>query len=478
MRQLPVAPVLAVASGGLLALSLPPYDVEWLGWVAVAPALVAAQGRRTLEAVGVGLLAGVTCGLIHVGWRPGAAGVQYAWLPFLWLAMLVGLVAAAGAAADRWPGGAWVLFVASAGVAGEWLTTVSPLPLNLAVCQYRVLPVIQIASLTGIWGVSFLLWSLNAAVADAVHRRQLRSPPLGLAAGAVALAFILGAAELARSAGGPEVTVAAIQDFTPAETIGVDSEAPAEAEIPDREVLTREAAARGARLAVWSEGCLGDSFVPGAAIDPTVDLARELGITLVVGYTERARPKDFNCAAVVAPDGSVVGIHRKIHLFLGERQAVRPGAAATAFDTGLGRVGAEICFDTCYPDVTRRVVDAGAQLVAMPNFDPPTPRGILHRLHAALLPFRAVENRVAFVRADSNGLSQIIAPTGRIVAQGPLYAPAVLVANVPLGDGRGTLYTRLGDWVGWGCLGLLAGLGALAYRRSRSRKERKVQGME
>src|SRR5439155_17588368 len=210
-------PVLALVSGILLALSLPPYDVEWLGWVAVAPALVAARGRRTLEAVGVGLLAGVTCGAIHVGWRPGAAGVQYAWLPFFWLAMLVGLVAAAGAAASRWPGGAWVLLVASAGVAGEWLTTFSPLPLNLAVCQYRTLPVIQIASVTGVWGVSFLLWTVNAAVADAVHRRQLRSRPLGLAAGAVALAFIVGAVELARAGGGPEGRVAAIQDCTPAE---------------------------------------------------------------------------------------------------------------------------------------------------------------------------------------------------------------------------------------------------------------------
>lgn len=87
----------------------------------------------------------------------------------------------------------------------------------------------------------------------------------------------------------------------------------------------------------------------------------------------------------------------------------------------------------------------------MPNYDPPTPRGVLHRLHGAMLPFRAVENAVPFVRADSNGLSQIVDAQGRIVAQSPLYAPDVLVATVPLGPGKGTFFTRWGDWLAYVC---------------------------
>ena len=66
----------------------------------------------------------------------------------------------------------WALFVASAAVAAEWLTTFSPLPLNLALCQYRTTAVIQISALTGIWGVSFLLWLFNAALADVVLGRN------------------------------------------------------------------------------------------------------------------------------------------------------------------------------------------------------------------------------------------------------------------------------------------------------------------
>lgn len=118
--------------------------------------------------------------------------------------------------------------------------------------------------------------------------------------------------------------------------------------------------------------------------------------------------------------------------------------------------------------MTRALAADGARLVAMPNYDPPTRGAVLHHLHAALLPFRAVENRVAFVRADPNGCSQVIDPAGRVLAQSPVYAADTLVADVPMGDGRGTLYTRLGDWLAPVCIIALA---ALRPRRRAIRPE-------
>jgi apolipoprotein N-acyltransferase len=91
------AAVLAAGSGILLALSLAPFDVEWLGWFALVPLLVAARERRPLIALGLGLLTGVVCGVVHVGWHADSHGLQFAYLPFLWLALLLGIVAAAGA---------------------------------------------------------------------------------------------------------------------------------------------------------------------------------------------------------------------------------------------------------------------------------------------------------------------------------------------------------------------------------------------
>ena len=467
----------ALLTGLLFAFSLPPYDQEWLGWFAFAPLLVAAQGRRPLEAVGLGLIAGAVCGAGQAGWHHDTARLFWAYIPFLWLAFLLGFVAVAAAQAPAaWNPTQRVLFLACAGVSGEWLTSFLPLPLNIALCQYQNLPLIQIAAVTGIWGVSFLLWWVNAALAELVLNSPLASnpggiegtgtsgspriggrgviwKPLGVGAALVLLSFGYGASLVWQTrADVPRLRVAAIQDLTREETGDL---APPGAEV-DRAQMTKQAAARGAKLVVWSEESLGGEFTPGDPKDETRRLARHLGTALVVGYSDDTRPKPFNCAAYLAPDGDVLSpAHHKIHLYLSERETNQPGHAATVVTTPQGRIGLEICFDSCYTNTTRQEVGQGARLIALPNYDPPTPRGVLHRLHGAMLPFRAVENGVPFVRADSNGLSQIVDGQGRIVGQSPLFTPDVLIGDVALGDGRGTLFTHSGDWLAYACLALV-----------------------
>ena len=460
--------VLALLAGGLFALSLPPFNVEWLAWFAIAPLFVAARERRGLEALGLGLLAGALCGFIHVGWHTDATALRFGYLPFLWLAMLFGVTAMVAASAGRRAQGVrWALLVACAGVAAEWLTTFSPLPLNVAASQHRTLPVVQIAALTGVWGVSFLVWFANAAIADAFLHRNPRSPAVAAAGGALAAGLVYGFVALANTpADGQVLRVAAIQDHSISETAHLAEPSSLKTDEVDREELTRRAAARGAKLIVWTEGGLGSSFTPDDPENETAKLARKLDTHLVVGYS--ADP--YNCAAIVAPDGKTKGVHHKIRLFLGERQSVRPGRTATAFPTDLGKVGVEICFDSCYTGITRSVAAAGAQIIAMPNYDPPTPNGVLHHLHGALLPFRAVENHVPFVRADPTGISQIIDARGRIVAASPLWAGDALVADVALGNGGGTLFTRLGDWFAYVCAVVSAVGLAGAVRRHRRDK--------
>ena len=340
------------------------------------------------------------------------------------------------------------------------------------------MPLIQIASVTGIWGVSFLLWLTNAALADAWLARRVRTTPLTLAAGLLLSSLGFGAFVVAAppAATAQRLRVAAIQDFTGDETGDLVERASDGGTDVDREAMTRTAAEHGARLIVWSEECLGSAFAPNDSADETRALARQTGSSLVVGFSDDSRPRPFNCAGFIGPDGTVWGVHHKIHLYLGESQTVQRGGTPAAHATPLGRVGMEVCFDSCYTRVTRQIVGDGARLIAMPNYDPPSPHGVLHELHAAMLPFRAVENRVPFVRADSNGLSQIVAADGRVVAQSPLYAPDILVGTVALGDGRGTWFTRWGDWLAYLCV-----LGALTYgllfgRRAVSGRQRALRG--
>lgn len=456
----------AILTGVLFALSLPPFDFEWVGWVAFVPLLWAAPGRRPLEAVGMGMLAGGVCGVVQAGWYHDTARLFWAYIPFLWLSFLFAIVALAAAIVPPgWNPLRRVFLVTCVGVGGEWLTSFLPLPLNIALCQYKNLPLIQIAAWTGIWGVSFLLWWVNAALADFAQRR--RFIPAGIGLGIAAITMGIGAFYLAQShALNPRLTVAAIQDLTSGETGDL---APPVKGI-DRVQMTRQAAAKGAALIVWSEEALGGEFTPSNPKDETRILARQLKTALVVGYSDDSRPNPYNCAAYLAPDGHVLApVHHKIHLYLAERETNMSGHAATVVLAPEGPLGLEICFDSCYTNTTRATVQQGAKLIAMPNYDPPTPRGVLHRLHGAMLPFRAVENHVPFVRADSNGLSQIVSASGKILAQAPLFTPDILVGTVELGSGQGTFFTRRGDWLAYLCLGVVVA-NILAARLRRDKK--------
>jgi apolipoprotein N-acyltransferase len=244
---------------------------------------------------------------------------------------------------------------------------------------------------------------------------------------------------------------------------------------PDHEELTERAAASGSRLIVLSEEDLGTGFWPERPDDETRAEARKMRLTIVAGYSDGDWPKPHNCAALILPDGHVGGVYRKIHLFLGEYQSVAAGTQARSFDSPLGRIGMEICFDTLYTVETRALARDGAQIIAVPNFDPPTPEGVLHELHTAVIPFRAVENRVAVVRADSNGCSQIVDPTGRVVAQAALWVPEAVVAPVSPGNGKGTPFMLLGDWFACLCAVMtaaaavrLAGINPLRFLRFRA----------
>ncbi len=459
--------LLALASAVLFGLSLPPYNLEWLAWFALAPLLVAVQGRKPLETIGLGLVTGVVCGVLHSGWSANGYSVLWGFIPFLWMTFLFAGVATA----CRIHGGnslRWIFLVAIVGVSGEWLTTFLPIPINTALALYKQTALIQIAAVTGIWGVSFLFWLVNAVIADAFITRRFAPRLLAPVFALVVLCYAFGAAirdtvareSLAR------VEVAAIQDFSGDETRDI---APAPTVMSDRDAMTVEAARSGAKLIVWSEEILGAAFSPEDEDDATRTLAREGGAYLVVGHSASGKPKAYNCASLIGPDGAVLGTHHKIHLYLGESETLQPGSVATAYDSPLGKIGLEVCFDSCYTGVTRQVAAAGARLIAMPNFDPPSPRGVLHSLHGAMLPFRAVENHVGFVRSDSNGLSQIISPTGEILAQGPLYAPATVTATLPLSAGTGTFFTRFGDWFAYLCVAAVLTMAALDARATSTR---------
>jgi len=244
----------------------------------------------------------------------------------------------------------------------------------------------------------------------------------------------------------PTIRVAAVQHgFLKA--AHVDRDTPQEARLAGLVEQTRAAAAQGAQLVVWPE--LGIGFDPQVEYtDELRALAAETDTHIVIGYGLSSEVESRNAAVVLTPGGQFLEVYGKGHPSPGER---RDPAAGTypVYDTVLGRLAAIICHDANFTDSSRIVAGKGAQLLAISTLETYIP-GFEKVFYVQTL-FRAVENRIATVKADVAYSSAIVDPYGRILARhsgAPEGQAFALVADVPLGNPN-TLYTRLGDWVGW-----------------------------
>jgi predicted amidohydrolase len=144
-----------------------------------------------------------------------------------------------------------------------------------------------------------------------------------------------------------------------------------------------------------------------------------------------------NAAVLVGPDG-LIGSYRKTHLpFLGVDRFTRAGDDLPVFDTALGRIAIEICYDLRFPELTRALALAGAEIVALPTNWP-----LAAKANAELLcPARAYENRIYLLVANRVGVersaefcgrSQIVAPSGERLAETGATGEALLVAEVDI----------------------------------------------
>ena len=346
-------------------------------------------------------------------------------------------------------------------IAGTWGFIAYPL--------YRQVWLIQPTSIFGIIGQGMLVMIVNLVLTlgiiswldqqknpgqpNLIPEKRVKSWANG-----TALALILWIALsliLLKPNQGEKITVAAVQpDISPIITGNQGRDellAQLYAAMIDQ---TRSAANQGAQFIVWPEGSLRS--------DPQVEdqlglvsLVKELHSYLAVGYVVNLDNGTFrNEATVIDPSGEFLGVFGKDHpvLFGGETSPTR--GTYPVYPTSIGTLGTIICYDLDYTDTARKLVAQGAQLIGVPSND----WGGIADKHYTHVVFRAIENRVAMVKADGGYDSAIVDPYGRILslASYPEGGGATLVAEILLGSGKGTLNTQLGDWIGWlGIAGML-----------------------
>ncbi|WP_432987159.1 apolipoprotein N-acyltransferase [Dactylosporangium sp. CA-233914] len=354
----------------------------------------------------------------------------------------------------------------------------------LGTTQHGNLPLAQLASVTGVYGVSFMVaWFASVAVTcwqgwqDRSQLRRLRATVVTYL-GMLAVVLTAGGVRLVASApGGQTVRMAGVAPSPSAWGHTIDGLAPfksvEELNAADPAVLreafshvvddllarTAREADAGAKLVAWPESAVVTMERDEVALLARFrDFAQQHRIYLSAGmtvYTGTA-PYVRNQTALIAPSGEPLWTYQKAHpIPVLEPYAAGDGGVPVA-DTPFGRMATVICFDTNFPALLRQGGRQRVDIMLAPSNDW---RGIKD-LHAENARFRAIENGYAVVRPTTEGMSEVVDPLGRVLASGDYFRSGddpTLVAYVPT-RGTRTVYATVGDLFAWLCLIALAGL--------------------
>jgi apolipoprotein N-acyltransferase len=493
------AAVLAVAAF-LLALAFPRTDWALTPWLVVTPLLVVAILSPPRAAFWWGLLYGGVFFLILLRWLNFTFRVYstipgpLVFLPTILLAAycafwIAGVAWAVSRVAARWSV-AWALVLTPfLWIAGEWLRghLFGGFPWGtIAYSQYLQLRVIQMAELTGVHGVSFLILAVNAALAGCLLLTWRRAVAgVAVAAVLVTATLLFGSARLKEPAPSASARVTIMQ---PSIEQPLKWEARHTREtLSIYFALTRQAAAERPQLIVWPETASPTLLRedPGLIASLTA-VAAELKVPLLIGSIDAAgNPPRFRNTAFLLTEQGIVGRYDKIQLvpfgefvplsgvigfvrgwaeFISE---LEPGTRTVVFQGPPAPYGVVICYEGIFPDLVRNFVRDGARLMVNMTNDAWFGRTSGPEQHLSMYPFRAVEHRVSVVRAANTGVSAFIAPSGQIIRRLNLFQRGLLTETVPLRVGK-TLFTRLGDWPGLLALAVSAAVLALTWQRRRA----------
>jgi apolipoprotein N-acyltransferase len=504
---------LALLSGVLLALSFPRFGHPAIAWVALSPLLAGLLvGRLSGSTIGpgplrpflMGLLAGVTSFVGTIYWTGsvmrqygdlssavavllmGALAAYLALYPALFALMIDRLVGRMGVGGLCLAPAVWV----TTELGRSYLFTGFPWEL-LGYSQATVLPVAQVASLFGVYGLSALVALVGTSLVLLVFdRTSTRWWMAGVAVVAVLASVVWGSARMRDNAltrEGTPLRVGLIQgNVEQDEKWDRDR---ASGILQSYLALSRQAASRGARFIVWPESALPFFFEDDPlAGDSVRRLAFETRTFILFGSDQIERtvpPRYFNAAFLMDPDGTVAAVYRKVHLVpFGEYVPVRrllffaaplvqnvsdfsEGDRIVMLPVAGHLASTAICYEVVYPNLARDAVRSGSQLLTTITNDAWFGRSSAAWQHFEMASLRAIEQQRYLVRAANTGVSGIVDPYGRVLERSRLFEQTVLVGEVRFLSGL-SVYARIGDVFAYACaLATLVALVATGRRKVR-----------
>jgi apolipoprotein N-acyltransferase len=485
----------AIALGAGLATSLafPPAGLWPIAFVGVVPLLLVLRGAGA----GRGALYGLCYGV-------GLYGASLYWIALFgtlaWTALVL-LCAASSAlfavlvVLARRDGRPIVnaVVVAAAWTAVDWIRGMWPLGgftwASLGISQVANRLTLPLASITGVWGVTFVVVLVNAAIATAIARQGSGRGRAALVAVA-ALAAVAPVAISTPQADGTPLDLAVIQIDV---RVPADTSTVAEDLIVARRNIELHRTLMGAPkpdLVVWGEGALD----PGALSDPATFADVEhaiaaVGVPTTVGAVVND-PGGIQRTSVLAFDanGRLVDRYDKVHLvpfgefvpwrsrlgFIGAINQIPvdrvPGDRVhTIQQPGIPPYGTPICFENAFPDLTRDFVRDGATFLVVPVNNASYRFTAAAAQHLQMSQMRAVETGRWVVDAGVSGISAFIDPSGRDRTHTALFQTAILRGQIVTSTVE-TPYVRYGDVVPVCCSVLVIAAMVLSPRRRPQRR--------
>lgn len=510
----------AALTGLLWALSFPAPGVAGFAWGVPGLLLAATAGLRAPAAFRMAYVAGAAHYLVSLSWLrhiPFPAGAYAGWFalafflalfPPLWTWVVwrsgrrLGLLPSRAASLRELGGqlaaapwlrlNLWFVVAAAAWVSWEMIVArlFGGFPWNLlGASQYRMLPLVQMASFTGVYGISFVIVWFSVSLFSAtllllrepdrpgVWRRPLLFPAFMMVAlwggGFVAL--------LSEPPGTRRLRVALVQPAIP-QTVIFDP-ASTTNRFETLFQLTEQALATRPDLVVWPEASLPgglsrEDFNRLAAAVQGAGSWLIFGADEIVPGEENGAPdRAYNSAFLLGPDADIAASYRKRRLVMfgeyvpfartfpflqrlapigdGFVPGDRPGVFR--FGTPPRTASPLICFEDNFPHQAREHAQPGVEFLINLTNDAWFDRSSAQWQHLANAVFRAVENGIPLIRATNNGISAWVDPRGRIhstrLATGrDVYEAGFESLTVVDADRPRTVYNRVGDTFGWSCL--------------------------
>ena len=490
--------LLAILSGLFLILSFPKYDFWFLAWVSLIPLLAALRNVSPTFAFILSFLTGITF-LVATEYE-FLSIYKTAWIDWVFYGIILGSFY-----------GFFGLFYKyvlkrirlSAVIVAPvlWVTMeyfISHIdflsyPFDLlGYSQSTNLPIIQISSLTGVYGVSFLIVMVNAALSEVIlyflnkkQGKEINKPVTQLKAVFITIllvtsALLYGFWSLLKQPNADKVAITVIQPNIVIDELNQNLLN----EIMEKQAQLTKDAINGIRtnLIAWPEGAvMGLIYNDPKLLNVISVLAKESNAYFIVGSTRQAKYVHnntqkkalANSAFLISPKGEVKGQYSKIRLspfneYLPYRYSIPwpsrylkiedtyvPGTEYKVFDMDGIKFGTTICWENSFPEHFRRFVKKGVNLMVNITNEGRLGETMLYKFLSINI-LRAVENRVSIVRAANTGITCFVDPYGRISGkvqthQKETFIEGYLTKQIPLSYKR-TFYTIYGDVFAFICI--------------------------